>query len=53
VTEVDALLHTRTHHADDRSCRGHALLLCQAAGAVKRSAGSVVDVIVLNTTLVM
>jgi hypothetical protein len=31
----------------------HALLLCQAAAAVKRSAGRLIDVIVLNTTLVM
>src|SRR5712691_2112319 len=31
----------------------HTLLLCQAAAAVKRSAGQLIDVIVLNTTLVM
>src|SRR5215211_1598032 len=30
----------------------HALLLCQAAAAVKRSVGWFIDVIVLNTTLV-
>ena len=32
---------------------GHELLLCQAATAVKRSVGWFMDIMVLNTTLVM